>query len=61
MTDTRSRWAALIDENLPPRELWPQLVYRLARLQYPDTLNLAEQLLMGVAVRQTTHGDCVRT
>jgi 2-aminobenzoate-CoA ligase len=47
LTDTRSRWAALIDEFLPPRELWPRLVFRLPELQYPDTLNLAEHLLMG--------------
>jgi 2-aminobenzoate-CoA ligase len=42
-----SRWAVVIDENLPPRELWPRLVFRLPELQYPDTLNLAEHLLMG--------------
>jgi 2-aminobenzoate-CoA ligase len=31
--------------NLPPRELWPELVYRLPELQYADTLNVADQLL----------------
>ncbi len=31
--------------NLPPRELWPELVYRLPELRYADTLNVAEQLL----------------
>jgi 2-aminobenzoate-CoA ligase len=45
---TGSRWAALIDENLPPRELWPELVFRLPELQYPDRLNLAERLLTDV-------------
>jgi 2-aminobenzoate-CoA ligase len=41
----------LIDENLPPRELWPELVFCLPELQYPDTLNLAERLLMGGHVK----------
>jgi 2-aminobenzoate-CoA ligase len=49
LRDTRTRWAVLIDENLPPRELWPRLVFRLPELQYPDTLNLAEHLLIGAA------------
>ena len=35
----------MLSSNLPPRELWPQLVYSLPELQYPDTLNVAEQLL----------------
>jgi 2-aminobenzoate-CoA ligase len=38
-------WAALIDDHLPPRALWPRLVHRLPALQYPGTLNLAEALL----------------
>jgi 2-aminobenzoate-CoA ligase len=38
-------WAALIDEHLPPRALWPSLVHRLPALQYPGRLNLAEELL----------------
>jgi 2-aminobenzoate-CoA ligase len=38
-------WAALIDEHLPPRALWPSLAHRLPALQYPATLNLAEELL----------------
>jgi 2-aminobenzoate-CoA ligase len=49
VTHARSRWAVLIDENLPPRDLWPELVFRLPELQYPDTLNLAEHLLTPVA------------
>jgi 2-aminobenzoate-CoA ligase len=49
LTDARSRWAVLIDENLPPPELWPRLLFRLPGLQYPDTLNLAERLLTGAA------------
>ena len=48
LTDARSRWAVVIDENLPPRELWPQLVFRLPELQYPDTLNLADHFRLTV-------------
>ena len=33
------------DEQLPPRELWPDLVFTLPELQYPDTLNVATELL----------------
>jgi 2-aminobenzoate-CoA ligase len=38
-------WAAVIDEQLPPRALWPRFVHGLPALQYPGTLNLAEELL----------------
>ena len=34
-----------LDEQLPPRALWPALLHTLPALQYPVTLNLAEQLL----------------
>ena len=34
-----------LDEYLPPRSLWPTLVRRLPSLQYPVTINLAEELL----------------
>jgi len=33
------------DEHLPPRELWPDLIFTLPELQYPDTLNVATELL----------------
>lgn len=45
------RWGAVIDEHLPPRALWPDLVFRLPSLQYPDTLNIAHELLMAAGVR----------
>ncbi len=44
-----SLWSALVAENLPPRELWPERVYRL--FEYPDSLNVAEQLLNGDGAR----------
>jgi 2-aminobenzoate-CoA ligase len=40
-----ARWTTVIDGNLPPRASWPDLRFRLPSLRYPDTLNLAEQLL----------------
>jgi 2-aminobenzoate-CoA ligase len=33
------------DEHLPPRELWPDLIFTLPNLHYPDTLNVAAELL----------------
>lgn len=37
-------WLLVIDDNLPPRELWPEYLYPPG-LAYPDTLNLAATLL----------------
>ena len=34
-----------IEACLPPRELWPELVFSLPALQYPHTLNVAAELL----------------
>lgn len=43
--DDSARWAALIDENLPPRALWPTLTRCLPGLRYPSELNVAQELL----------------
>src|SRR4029077_17235357 len=32
-------------ENLPPREQWPELLFKLPELVYPPTLNCAAELL----------------
>ncbi|MGH8723076.1 MAG: AMP-binding protein, partial [Burkholderiales bacterium] len=32
-------------DNLPPRELWPELSFDLPELQYPERLNCATELL----------------
>jgi 2-aminobenzoate-CoA ligase len=32
-------------ENLPPREAWPQFLFNLPELQYPERLNCATELL----------------
>jgi 2-aminobenzoate-CoA ligase len=34
-----------VHDRLPPRSQWPQLVYELAELQFPDRVNLVEELL----------------
>jgi 2-aminobenzoate-CoA ligase len=60
-------------DHRPPRELWPDLIYTLPELQYPDRLNLATELVdrhvesgAGDAVaivtpaRSLTYGDLQR-
>lgn len=32
-------------ENLPPRELWPEFIFELPELAYPDRMNCATELL----------------
>ena len=41
-----SRWDALVEDNLPPRPLWPDL--RRGARPYPDTLNIADELLRDI-------------
>ena len=31
-------------ENLPPRELWPEFIFELPDLAYPDRMNCATEL-----------------
>ena len=38
-TDTFAR------ENLPPRDQWPELLFELPQLRYPERLNCASELL----------------
>ena len=38
-TDTFAR------DNLPPRELWPELIFELPGLDYPERMNCATELL----------------
>ncbi len=37
--------------NLPPREQWPEFLYALPELQYPDALNCGTELLDGAVAR----------
>src|SRR5512132_2131213 len=32
-------------DNLPPRELWPELIFELPELRYPERMNCAVELL----------------
>jgi 2-aminobenzoate-CoA ligase len=38
-------------DRLPPRELWPDLVFDLPELKYPERLNAATELLQGAIAR----------
>ena len=38
-------------DHLPPREQWPEFLYTLPELQYPDTLNCGTELLDGALAR----------
>src|SRR5579859_7206037 len=52
-------------DNLPPREQWPDLIYTLPEVQYPDQLNCTTELLdrwlqteeLGWQGGQGGHGD----
>ncbi|MFL6708735.1 MAG: AMP-binding protein [Massilia sp.] len=45
------------NDNLPPREQWPELLFELDELQYPDRLNCAAELLDKMVERG--HGGAV--
>src|SRR5262245_65989532 len=47
-------------DNLPPVDQWPDLVFDLPELQYPDRLNCAEELLGGSIARVGPHRPCLR-
>jgi 2-aminobenzoate-CoA ligase len=47
-------------DNLPPVDQWPDLVFDLPELQYPDRLNCAEELLGGSIARFGPHRPCLR-
>ena len=34
-------------EHLPPRDQWPELLFELPELQYPERINAAAALLAG--------------
>jgi 2-aminobenzoate-CoA ligase len=38
-------------DNLPPREEWPDLIFELPELQYPERINCATELLDGAVAR----------
>src|SRR3990170_4158800 len=48
-------------DNLPPREAWPDLVFDLPELQYPERLNAGGALLDDVAAGEAGSRPCVHT
>ena len=44
-------------DNLPPETLWPELVFSLPELQYPDRLNCADQLRGPASARGARRPD----
>jgi 2-aminobenzoate-CoA ligase len=46
-------------DNLPPREQWPELIFELPELQYPDRINVATELLDRAVERGWGRRDAV--
>ena len=49
------------NDHLPPREAWPELVFDLPELQYPEHLNAAKALLDDMAEDDRGDRPCVHT
>ena len=48
-------------DRLPPREQWPNFLFTLPELRYPDRLNCAEALLDATVTRLGPDRPCLRT
>ncbi len=48
-------------DNLPPRDLWPELRFDLPELRYPDRLNCAQALLDATIARYGADRPALRT
>lgn len=48
-------------DHLPPREQWPELVFDLPELTYPEQVNCAEELLDATAARTGGNRRCLVT
>ena len=48
-------------DNLPPREAWPDLVFDLPELQYPERLNAAKALLDDMTEGEAGGRPCIHT
>jgi 2-aminobenzoate-CoA ligase len=48
-------------DNLPPRDQWPELIFGLPELRYPERLNCAEALLDASVARYGPHRQCLIT
>ena len=42
---------SFVRDNLPPKEAWPELIFTLPELQFPDRLNCASELLDRMALK----------
>jgi len=42
---------SFVRDNLPPKEAWPELIFMLPELQFPDRLNCASELLDRMALK----------
>jgi 2-aminobenzoate-CoA ligase len=47
------------NDNLPPREEWPDLVFDLPELRYPERLNAAKALLDDMTKGESANSPCV--
>jgi 2-aminobenzoate-CoA ligase len=47
------------NDNLPPREEWPDLVFDLPELRYPERLNAAKALLDDMSQGESANSPCV--
>jgi len=48
-------------EGLPPREQWPELIFELPELQFPERLNCAAELLDARVAAGEGERPCIRT
>src|SRR5581483_9623561 len=48
-------------DNLPPHDRWPELIFELPELQYPERLNAAAALLDDVVALHGPYRACVHT
>jgi 2-aminobenzoate-CoA ligase len=47
------------NDNLPPREEWPELAFDLPELRYPERLNAAKALLDDMTKGESANSPCV--
>jgi 2-aminobenzoate-CoA ligase len=48
-------------DRLPPQDQWPEFIYDLPQLRYPERLNCAAQLLDATAAREGDDRPCLRS
>src|SRR5579863_10582658 len=48
-------------DRLPPQDQWPEFIYDLPQLRYPERLNCAAELLDATAARDGADRPCLRS